>query len=434
MIATDLHWKEGSENGGLKPAPTTEAGGRATRWRVLFVGGDALWFGHLQQDMTCLQPDWVCLHAPESGAAVKILTSGPLAALVVEGRVAEARPLVEAVREQRPEIICLVRCEMSERKAVELWKGLGVPLVPSHGDASTLAASLLRSAHLREWTEDPAIKALLPRIRKLPATPKLYTQVTGELRDPHGSLEVVAGLIGQDPVMSAKLLQLVNSAFFASTREVSNLLDAAMILGSERIKSLILLAGIFSQFGNDKGFAAAVQELSGHSIQVGTFARAIALGETRSAGVAEAAFTGGVLHDVGKLILAGNLPEMFMRVQELRKIAKLPEDAAERHVYGVGHAKLGACLLAAWGLPLAILEAIAFHHEPERSPDRTFSLLTAVHAANVFAHESESHPPAAGAEAPPGIHLPYLSQIGLGDCRARWRQLCGLGAVAPGAG
>jgi putative nucleotidyltransferase with HDIG domain len=357
-----------------------------------------------------------------------------LEALVVDGRAAEARPLIEAVREQRPEILCLVRCEMAEPKAVDLWKGLGVPLVASHADASTLAASLLRSAHLRAWTADPAIKALLPRIRKLPATPKLYAQVTEELRDPHGSLEVVANLIGQDPVMSAKLLQLVNSAFFASSTEVTNLLDAVMILGSERIKSLILLAGIFSQYGSDKGFAAAVQALVGHSIQVGTFARAIALAETRSAPMADAAFTSGVLHDVGKLILAGNLPEMFIGVQELRRTGKLPEAAAERQVYGVGHAKVGACLLASWGLPLPILEAIAFHHEPECSADKTFSLLAAVHAANVLAHETEPILPDAGLEAPPLIHLQYLAQIGLGDCRDRWRQACGLGAPGPGSG
>ena len=181
------------------------------------VGGDPLWFGQLQQDMECLQPDWLCLHAPDGAGALKILASGPVEALVVEGQAPDARPLVEAVMEERPDVICLVRCAISDRQEAELWKGLGIPLVAAHGDASTLVSSLLRRCRLREWTADPAIKALLPRIRKLPATPKLYTQVTEELRDPHGSLQVVASLIGQDPVMSAKLLQLVNSAFFASS-------------------------------------------------------------------------------------------------------------------------------------------------------------------------------------------------------------------------
>jgi putative nucleotidyltransferase with HDIG domain len=177
--------------------------------------------------------------------------------------------------------------------------------------------------------------------------------------------------------------------------------------------------------------ASSVQRLLGHSIQVGVFARAIALSEAKSGPMAEAAFTAGVLHDVGKLILAGNLPEMFIRVQALMEKGKLSERAAERQVYGVNHAKVGACLLAGWGLPLPILEAIAFHHEPERSADKTFSLLAAVHAANIFAHQTESPPPAAAAEAPPGLHLGYLAQIGLGDRVERWRGACGLRPLGP---
>jgi putative nucleotidyltransferase with HDIG domain len=431
VALNDAGWKEGTENGGLTLPPATSAEGLPAQWRVLFVAGDALWFGQLQQDLACLQPDWVCLHAADSVEAVKILTATALEALVVDGQTPNARPLIEAVREQRPEILCLIRCEMSDPKAVDLWKGLGIPLMASHADATTLAASLLRRVHLREWMAEPAIKALLPKIRKLPATPKLYTQVTAELRDPNGSLEVIAALIGQDPVMSAKLLQLVNSAFFASSREVTNLLEAVIILGTDRIRTLILLAGIFSQYAGNQGVASSVQRLLGHSIQVGVFARAIALSEAKSGPMAEAAFTAGVLHDVGKLILAGNLPEMFIRVQALMEKGKLSERAAERQVYGVNHAKVGACLLAGWGLPLPILEAIAFHHEPERSADKTFSLLAAVHAANIFAHQTESPPPAAAAEAPPGLHLGYLAQIGLGDRVERWRGACGLRPLGP---
>jgi putative nucleotidyltransferase with HDIG domain len=221
------------------------------------------------------------------------------------------------------------------------------------------------------------------------------------------------------------LLQLVNSAFFSSAREITDMLDAAMILGTERIKSLILLAGIFSQYGSSGPFAAAVQALLAHSIQVGTFSRAIALSETKSQAMAEAAFTAGILHDVGKLIVAGNMPEMFDQVQKLKTMAKLPERAAEMQVYGVNHTKLGACLLAAWGLPLPILEAIAYHNDPQLSSSKTFSLLAAVHAANAFAHASDTPSPKDGGQLPSSLNLPYLERIGKGDRAERWRELCG---------
>jgi HD-like signal output (HDOD) protein len=99
---------------------------------------------------------------------------------------------------------------------------------------------------------------------------------------------------------------------------------------------------------------------------------------------------------------------------------------AELVVMGTTHADLGACLLATWGLPLPILEAIAWHHEPEKSDDRGFSLLSAVHVANVFAQENGfcSEPDARGR-----IHVEYLKELGLTDCLDRWRESCGISAT-----
>jgi putative nucleotidyltransferase with HDIG domain len=413
-----LHGKTGKHE-----SATAAKHGRHAGWTALFVGGGELWFSQIQRDVTCLQPEWTCLRADDCASALKIITTGPIETLVVDGQMPEANLLVESVKEDRPEIICLIRCEMSDRAEADAWKGFNIPLVPRHADAATLVSSLLRSIVLREWTSDPAIKALLPRIRKLPATPNLYMQVTDELRDPNGSLDVVAHLISHDPIMSAKLLQLVNSAFFGSSREITAMLDAVMILGTERIKSLVLLAGIFSQYAKESAFSQSVQRLLNHSVEVGEYARAITLRETKTALLAESAFTAGVLHDIGKLVLAGNLPEMFLQVEKL-KAEGSSEAAAEMKVYGVSHATLGACLLAAWGLPLTILEAIAFHHEPEKASSKSFSLLTAVHAANVFAHENDpptSHP----GGGPPALSQQHLQQIGMADRRERWRDACG---------
>jgi putative nucleotidyltransferase with HDIG domain len=386
-------------------------------WRVLFVGADPLWFGQIKGDIGCLQPDWICLHATEVGT-VENSDWGLATALVVEGRAVGAREWLEQVRKDRPDMNCLIRCDISEKPVAEVWKGLGLPMLASQSDASTLVSSLVRNARLRGWMKDPAVQRLLPSLRKLPATPRLYVQVTEELRSANGSLEIVAHLIRQDPVMSAKMLQLVNSAFFASSREVSDTLDATMILGTDRIKSLILLAGVFSQYKEAEGICPSVEALLAHSIQVGVFARAIALSETKDPGTAEAAFTAGVLHDMGKMILAGNLPEWYKQVRKLRVTKQLSDHAVELEIFGAAHTKVGACLLASWGLPLPILEAVAWHHEPERSSERDFCLLAAVHAANVFTHETEG--------TPAHFHQEFFNRIGLADASARWRQMFSL--------
>src|SRR5664280_1103465 len=117
-------------------------------------------------------------------------------------------------------------------------------------------------------------------------------------------------------------------------------------------------------------------------------ARAIAFAETRDAKISETTFTAGLLHDLGKLVLAGNVPEMYETVQRMRESKNISQLEAERLVLGTTHVEVGACLLATWSLPLPILEAIACHHAPRQSTETGFSLLAAVHVANVLSQKN----------------------------------------------
>jgi len=274
------------------------------------------------------------------------------------------------------------------------------------------------------------IKRLLRQIQKLPVAPEIYMQVTEHLESPNGSMVTVARLISQDPVMSAKILQVVNSVYFGMAHEVTDTAEAVMVLGAERVKSLILMAGIFSQYNNDQYPGFAPEPIWDHSLQVAMYARSIAFEETKNAVVAETAFTAGLLHDVGKLILAANLAEMCQTVQQMQVSQKISQSEAELKVLGTTHAEFAGCLLGTWGLPLPVIEAIAWHQEPQRSEEAGFTLLAAVHAANVFTHEKAA---ASGEESVAEvINIEFLKRSGLGNCVNRWRELCGLEAKPEG--
>jgi putative nucleotidyltransferase with HDIG domain len=226
--------------------------------------------------------------------------------------------------------------------------------------------------------------------------------------------------------MSAKILQVANSAFFGLTQEVTDTAEAVMVMGTERVRSLILLAGVFSQYDGAKCPGFSAEPIWKHSVQVAMFARAITFAELNDAKIAETAFTAGLLHDIGKLVLAGNVPEMYEAVWRTRVNKKISDREAERIVLGITHAEVGACLLASWGLPLPILEAIAWHHEPMKSAEKGLSLLAAVHAANVFAQEAGF---GSGEDSRDSVNVLYLLQAGLGECCARWRGHCGLAGL-----
>ena len=389
--------------------------------RLLFVGGDDLWLAQIERDITCLQSNWQCTRAADCTQAVEKWAEGSFDTLILDGKTPDGAKLLKTLEKELAHAICVVRCQTLDRSTSAQWKGSGASLVAEDTDAAALISTVKRSVRVRDWMADIAIKQLVSQIRKLPAQPKLHTQVTDELKSESGSMDVVGKLISQEPVMSAKILQVVNSAFFGLTREISDATESVMVLGAERIKALILLAGVFSQYSGAKCPGFAPESVWGHSIQVGAFARAIALAETKNARTAEAAFTAGLLHDIGKLVLAGNLPEMYDTVQKLKTSKRITAREAELEILGTTHAELGACLLATWGLPLPILEAIACHHEPARSDEKGFSLLAAVHAANAFSQEN-----LAGDAPRDHIDIVYFQQAGLGDCRNRWREFCGL--------
>ena len=389
--------------------------------KLLFVGTPPNWSQVIDRDLHRLQPTWGFQFVPDAAQAVTALHE-EFYAIIAQDFFAADAAIAERLKSISTKTVRVVLCNTSDRTEVARWSASGANPISQTTDAANLAASISRTARVQDWMTDTGIKKLLALCRKLPAMPKLYSQVSNELSSPNGSIDVVAQLIAQDPVMTAKLLQVVNSAFFALGRQVSEPSEAVMFLGAERTRSLILLAGVFTQFEGVACPGFTPEQIWNHSLQVETLARNVTMVETRNAKTAEAAFTAGLIHDMGKLILAANVPAMCNAIEQLHKSKQLTQREAEMQVLGTTHAELAACLLGTWALPLPVLEAVAWHHHPTRSPDKGFTLLTAVHAGNVFAYELGC---GTGTAALPEVFdNNYLLQIGLGENRNDWRKAC----------
>jgi hypothetical protein len=159
-----------------------------------------------------------------------------------------------------------------------------------------------------------------------------------------------------------------------------------------------------------------------HSQLVAKFARQITLKQTGDAHLAEEAFTVGLLHDVGRIVMATNLPREYAAVVTAAREKSRPLHEEETAQFGVNHAKVGAYLLGLWGLPAPYIEAVAAHHAPGQTAfAQEFSLLSAIHAANVFAHEMSGQ---TDGLTLPQLDLAYYQTIKLDDQLAAWRQAC----------
>ncbi len=261
--------------------------------------------------------------------------------------------------------------------------------------------------------EDEATQRVVGRMKSLPSVPETYTAVVKALAEPEIDVSAVAAIIERDIAMTAKLLQLVNSAFFGLGRPISDVTQAAAYLGLNTIRDLVLSIEVFKPC---KDATAAVKgflgELQARSMWTGCVARQMSEGMD-SFGMA---FTAGVLHDIGLLVIATRLPKRFAEAIAKSKDTNQPLQVVENELYGITHAEIGAYLLGLWGLPYPILEAAAFHHRPSDLPQESFSVLTAVHVASalVASRSGEADGPCEE------VDVSYLESLGLRDRLEEW--------------
>lgn len=295
-------------------------------------------------------------------------------------------------------------------------------LVAAPLDGHSLLETLQRASQTDPWSPAESAQELLARFRHLPSPPTLYFDVVRELESEDASMERVGELVSRDMAMTSKLLQVVNSAMFGLKVQVGSASDAVLYLGAETTKALLLVAHTFSYFDNLRPSGLSMEELWRHALITGRFAQCIAEAEGVEGPELSLSFTSGMLHDLGKLALAANLPDKYAQAVAMSCRENWYSWEAEQAIFGVTHGEIGAYLLRIWGLPEDLIEAVALHHLPSQLLNRKFAPITAVHVANVLAHElcSSSH----AKVKTPMVDPDYLACLGLSLRLEDWRALC----------
>lgn len=228
------------------------------------------------------------------------------------------------------------------------------------------------------------MQGLVSRFRTFPTRPSLYLEVMKEIRSAHPSIETIGEMVSKDLAISTKLIHLVNSAAFGLSQRAVTPVEAVVLVGLETTAALVLAIEAFSKLDQVKPAYFTIDQIWGHSQKVAQSARSIAMAMSAKLSIANDAFTAGLLHDLGKLLLTTNLDAEYRQaITFAHECDRLPWDV-ERELLGASHAETGAYLLGLWGLPLSIVEAVAGHHLPARKLPEDFSALTAVHLANAL--------------------------------------------------
>ncbi len=361
--------------------------------RILFVDDDPNVLVGLRNVLRTKRREWDMVFAIGPEEALAKLAEGPFDVVVSDMRMPrmDGASFLARVKQLQPRAVRMILSGQTELESVMKSVFIAHMFLSKPCDPVLLQRVVDRACRLQAILSSDELRAAAGKIEMLPAAPKTYVALNEALMAPACSVATVVRIIERDIGLCAKLLQLVNSAFFGLPRKISSLAETVTYLGISTIKNLALALETFSTAAESSSLSeTALLALQHHSLIVGQIARQI---EAKDAKSAEEAFLAGVLHEVGWLV----------------KVKDMPGQGSGS---AVDRALLGAYLLGLWGLPHPIMEAVAYHREPHLLAHSALELVDIIYIADHLATELCGNGP-----AEQKLDLVYLAGIGIAEAQ-----------------
>lgn len=361
--------------------------------RILFVDDDSRVLAGIRRLLYPRRGEWRIECAASPVLAMDLLRREPIDVVISDLQMPgiDGATLLEFAQRTRPAAARIVLSGQGDPACVARAARTAHTLLSKPCGEAALVEAITRALVVQELLGDDRLREVVGGIGALPAAPRLYRQLEGALAEQGCDLDSVAAIIECDAAICAKVLQVANSAVFGTASRVCTVRHAVGYLGLDALRSLVLGAEV-QRMADGVRLAADfdLDDYQSHSFSVAVLARELVQG--RDAGAL--AFTIGVLHDVGELLLASHAPAEFVRLRaeqaEFERNRPAPGETAPALDV---HARLGAALLAMWGLPATLVDAVRHHHElvPER-PDEPLSPAEAVALAEFIEHSFKERP------------------------------------------
>lgn len=316
--------------------------------RILFVDDEPAILSALKNLLYKDRKRWDLLFAPSGEAALELIREQPVDVVISDMRMPgmDGATFLNQVKQAWPATARIMLSGHADRESIVRALPAVHQLLAKPCDAATLRASIERGLEPESKMPDPRVRAVIGGMDRIPSSAATVHALATLISSSSASLDEVAALVSQDPGMSAKVLQLVNSGYFGSGESTSSIPEAVSQLGTEQLRYICMTASVFS--------AARVADFPGFSLQS---ARCDA-SRTAQLATSDEAYAGALLQDVGKIVLAVGFPAEYERLLGIAAALGINEMTLERETFGATHREIGACLLALWGLPAPILDIV----------------------------------------------------------------------------
>lgn len=346
--------------------------------RVLFVDDDPQVLNAMRNLMRRHRHDWELVFAGGAREALEALQSRGCDVILTDMQMPgiDGAALLAEVKQRFPGTVRIVLTGHAEQAAVLRSLGvahqfLGKPFTPA-----ALLQLVEHSCVLSSALKNEALRDLIGRLDALPAAPSTYFELTTAIARPDAGAPALSRIIEKDPALCAKVLQVANSAFFGPAQPISTVTKAVAYLGTGVLRGLALCAHVFKSGAGGRSKLLSIERLQDDSTRVARCARAMLAGTPH----ADAALTAGLVHKIGQIVLAAGLPDYDDVLLTARQSGR-PLHEVEHELIGASHAQVGGHLLALWGVPLPIVNAVSFHDAPRAVPHDGLDLVLAVHVS-----------------------------------------------------
>ena len=401
-------------------SPPTHAARREERKRLLFVADDLSPLDRLRDALRPYRNRWEMRFATSGDAALALLAEAECDVVVSDLRMPQmdGARLLAIVRDRCPGAVRIVLSGHADVQMVTRAATAAHRLVAKPCETEALARVIERSCGLQDLAAQVELNRHTMGASALPSVPRVCMELAEVLAAGTASASDVARIIEQDMAMAAKVLQLANSAYFGRRTPVSQVSDAVAYVGLDALRALALQAAAVQEFRVEwpiPGFD--LDELQRHGARVARLSAVIG-SET---GVGKEVFAAGLLHDVGLLVMASQDGPALARVIATARETARPVPEIERECFGLTHGEIGAHLLALWGLPHTITEAVAGHHRPDWLA-LPVDAVAVVYLASTIVEELEAiRLPQPLRSAP--LDTDWVKRAGVSDAIRRWRTL-----------
>lgn len=352
---------------------------------ILFVDDDPKILQGLKRSLEEYSDHWRTDFASTAKEALQKLSNEPFDAIIadIQMPMMDGIQLLDLVSRTYPGVMRFVLSgNVTDTQAMRSTSVVH-QMIAKPSDIDHIFVIVERACRLRDLVANPELKKLITEIKRLPSVPVLYNQLIKELDSPNASTQIIGNIIAKDTAMTAKILQLVNSAFFCLSENINSPQRAVSILGFNTVKALVLGICIFSEYQEYGINPVGINSIWKHSLLVSSVAYTLAQKLNMSIQDQENARISGILHDIGKLALL-SFPEFMNQIYTNGRGEISLEE--EYRMLKTSHAEIGGYLLAMWGIPTPIVDSVTFHHRPYSIVREDPDLLSVMYVANGLAN------------------------------------------------